>query len=354
MVFWVSSNKEKQKDEKDKEENIKYYPVLKVQNKDQQVNLMSYGQIESYKSIDINSEVAGKLIKGDIELKPGIKFRKGQLLAFVENKEVWYNLASRKGGYINLIANILPDIKFDYSSEYEKWEKYMQSIKLNQDIPKLPQWASEKEKVLLATKGVLAEYFALKSLEANTKKFQIIAPFDGTVLEAFMDAGTNVNMGSRIMRVIHTGSYEVKVPMSFSNLERLKKEKEVEIFNSSDEKIAIGYLNRYTDVINQQTQSIDVYFKLEPLEGKQLMNGMYINVVMKGSEIVDAFKLPRRAVNNNNVFVIADSSLVQYKVDVKRFEGDSVYVTGLDNGQFVVVNSVESVVDSIKVVGLEK
>ncbi len=351
--MWVGSNKGKEKEKAKEEDNKKYYPVVKVQNKDQDVNLLSYGQITSYKSIDINSEVSGKLTKGVIELKPGVKFRKGQILGFIENKEVWYNLASRKGGYINMVANILPDIKFDYPSEYDRWEKYLKSIKLNDDIPQ-PKWNSEKEKILLATKGVLAEYFAIKSLEANTKKYQLIAPFDGTILETYMDVGTNVNMGSRIMKVIHTGNYEVKVPMSLSDLERLKEDKEVDISNSSGKKIGVGYLNRYTDVINQQTQSIDVYFKIEPLEGEQLLNGMYINVSMKGDAIKDAFKLPRRAVNNNNVYLVLDSSLVTKPVNVARYDGDSVYVTGLSNGDFVVLNTVQTVVDSIKVVGVEK
>ncbi|MEZ4936918.1 MAG: HlyD family efflux transporter periplasmic adaptor subunit [Crocinitomicaceae bacterium] len=354
LVFWVASNKKKAPEKKKEQSDILYYPVLKVENKDQQVNLISYGQISSYKSIDINAEVSGKLIKGNIELKPGVKFRKGQMIAFVENKEVWYNLAARKGSYINMVANILPDIKFDFPKEYDKWEKYMKSIKLNQDIPNLPEWASEKEKVLLATKGVLAEYFSIKSLEANTDKYKIIAPFDGTILESYMDVGTNVNMGSRIIKIIQTGNYEVKVPMSLSDLERLKEEKEVIISNSDGEKIGVGVMTRSTDVINQQTQSIDVYFKIEPMEGQKLYNGMYINVAMNGDEIKESIKLPRRSVNRGSVYVVADSSLVSKNVNVERYEGDSVYVSGLNNGDFVVLNSVRTVVDSIKVVGVEK
>ncbi|MCB0479341.1 MAG: HlyD family efflux transporter periplasmic adaptor subunit [Crocinitomicaceae bacterium] len=354
LVFWVGSNKKMEKKKGKEKSNIKYYPVVKVENKDQQVNLISYGQISSYKSIDINSEVSGKLVRGNIELKPGVKFRQGQLIAFVENNEVWYNLAARKGSYINMVANILPDIKFDFPNEYSKWEKYMKSIKLNEDIPDLPKWNSEKEKVLLATKGVLAEYFSIKSLEANTQKYKIIAPFDGTILESYIDVGTNVNMGSRIIKIIHTGNYEVKVPMSMADLERLKEQKEVIISNSDGKEIGVGLMTRSTDVVNQQTQSIDVYFRIQPLEGEKLYNGMYINVSMKGDEIKDAVLLPRRSVNRGSVYVVADSSLVSKNIKVERYEGDSVYVSGLTNGDFVVLNSVQTVVDSIKVVGVEK
>lgn len=354
MVFLISSRKGKEKEDKKEQSNLKYYPVVKVANKDQAVNLISYGQISSYKSIDINTEVSGKLVKGNIELKPGVKFRKGQLIAFIENKEVWYNLAARKGGFINMVANILPDIKFDFPKEYDKWENYLKSIKLNDDIPSLPNWNSDKEKVLLATKGVIAEYFSIKSLEANTKKYQLIAPFDGTILEAYVDAGTNVTMGSRIIKIIQTGNYEVKVPMSLSDLEKVKEQNEVDIANSDGKKIGVGTITRFTDVINQQTQSIDVFFRIEPLEGEKLMNGMYINVLMRGDAIKNAFKLPRRSVTRGSVYTVSDSSLVSKNVKVERYEGDSVYVSGLANGDRVVLNSVRSVVDSIKVVGVEK
>jgi multidrug efflux pump subunit AcrA (membrane-fusion protein) len=350
----VSSNSKKGDEEKKEEDDKQYYPVVNVVNRDQNVLLTSYGQISSYKSIDVNSEVSGKIVKGNVELKPGVKFRKGQILVYIDNKEVWYNLASRKGGYINMVAGIMPDIKFDFPDEYEKWDKYLKSIKLNDDVPQLPNWKSDKEKVLIASKGVLAEYFSIKSMEANTKKYQILAPFDGTILQAFMDAGTSVNMGSRILNIIQTGNFEVKVPMSLSDLERLKTEKEVEIRNSKGENIGMGYLTRYTDVINQSTQSLDVYFKITPVEGQKLVNGMYINVYLKGNAIKDAFKLPRRAVVRNSVYLVKDSTLISKNVSVERFAGDSVFVTGLDNGDKVVVNSVKSLVDSIKVVGVEK
>jgi len=355
MVVWVSFNKKAEKDEENKKgDGLVYYPVVKVQNKTKEVFLTSYGQISSYKSIDINSEVSGKLLKGSIELKPGVKFKKGQLIARVDNTEVLYNLMGRKGGFINLIAQIMPDIKVDFPSEYEKWNKYLKSIKLNEPMPDIPYWNSDKEKILIASKGVLAEYFSIKSMEVNTNKYRIFAPFNGTILEAYLDFGTTVNMGSKIIKIVHTGSFEVKVPMSIHDLEMLKKEKEVEIYTTDDEKIGVGYLTRYTNVINQSTQSLDVYFKITPIEGRELVNGMYINVALRGSEIQNAFALPRRSVVQDSVYVVQDSTLFTKKIKIEKFHGDSVYVTGLKNGDFVVLNSVQSVVDSIKVVGVEK
>lgn len=354
MIFAVSGNSKEKKDEKDEKDNLLYYPVIKVENKDQEVFLTSYGQISSYNNIDIISEVSGKLLKGSIELKPGVKFRKGQLIAQVDNTEVLYNLMAKKGNFINLIAQIMPDIKIDFPEEYEKWSKYLKAIKLNEPMPKIPYWNTDKEKILVASKGVLAEYFSILSMETNTNKYRIFAPFDGTILEAFLDVGTSVNMGSKIITIVQTGNYEVKVPMSLNDLSRLKERKEVEIFNSKDEKIGIGTLSRYTNVINQSTQSIDVYFKITPLKGQELLNGMYINIALKGSAITESFVIPRRSVVQDSVYVILDSTLIAKRISVERFKGDSVYVKGLQNGDFVVLNSVGSIIDSLKVVGVEK
>ena len=76
--------------------------------------------------------------KRDISLKKGQNFRKGDVLVKIYNKDAKYALQARKSGYLNLLANILPDLKIDYPEYYESWVNFFESVKIDTDLPDLP------------------------------------------------------------------------------------------------------------------------------------------------------------------------------------------------------------------------
>ena len=57
-----------------------FVPVREVKNKLSRLTLVSYGQIMPNSEIVVSFELQGKLEKGEITMKPGTNFRKGQIL----------------------------------------------------------------------------------------------------------------------------------------------------------------------------------------------------------------------------------------------------------------------------------
>jgi multidrug efflux pump subunit AcrA (membrane-fusion protein) len=338
IFYSVTKNDQREKKEaKEKKLDTQFFEAVEVQNIPHQFSLVSYGQIEANQSLTLSPQVSGRLLKGAVTLKPGVQFRKGQLLYKIENTEALYNLNSRKSSYINMIGSIMPDISLDFPNEKEKWLKYLNSIRLDENIPGLPQWESGKEKLFLASKNVLSEYFNIKALETNISKYYSFAPFNGTITDKYVEPGATVGMGSQIIKIVKTGDYELKIPVKSQEIDLVKSAGLLTLIDASGKNIGAGKILRVSNVLNASTQSIDIYLKVIPNEGQVLYNGMYINVSLGSEQQTIAVALPKRALDNDKVYLFdTDTSFIQKLVQPIHYFSDSVLVTGLKDGSKVM------------------
>jgi multidrug efflux pump subunit AcrA (membrane-fusion protein) len=339
------------KDDADSKVEV-FVPTLQateVKNAEENFSVFGYGTVSSFNAVDISCEVQGKLIQGKT-LKPGVKFKQGDLLFKVNDAEARYNIRSRKSGFINIIAQLLPDIKVDFSSEYVKWENYVASIKLNEALPQLPAWKSSKEKIFLSTRNVLTEYFAIKSQEEQLKKFYVRAPYTGVITETFIANHAVVNPGTKVVRIAQTENFEIPVSVPASSISSIEIGTKGEIYTTTGELKGVGVVVRISEVINKSTQSIDVYVKPEALEGKTFIEGEYVKVAISGSGTYNGTRLPLNAVKNNEVFIYTkeDSTLQKQEVLVLDENENGVFVSGLNNKDIVITQEVLNNTDTSK------
>ena len=77
------------------------------------------GRVVSGNDVLLVSEAAGKIEQGEVRLKKGTSFKKGQLLATIYKDEAELALKARISKFMNALTNILPDMKVDFPDEYE-------------------------------------------------------------------------------------------------------------------------------------------------------------------------------------------------------------------------------------------
>lgn len=330
-----------------------FYPTLNatsVINTEENFKIIGFGTVSSFNDMDVACEVQGKLIQGKQNLKPGIKFRKGELLFSINDSEARYNLRARKSGFINVIANILPDLKIDFPSEFDKWENYVGSIKLNATLPQLPIWSSNKEKIFISTRNVLTEYFAIKSLEEQLRKFNVYAPFSGVVTDVYATNHSVVNPGTKIMRLVEIGNFEIPVSIPTNQSKGIGIGTDVTIYTTSGELKGSGVVVRISEVINKSTQSIDVYVRPKSIEGQEFTEGEYIQVELNQAETHKGVRLPKNALHGNYVYTYSkvDSSLTKQAVQVLNTNESGTFVQGLKNNVIVVTQEVLNNTDSSK------
>ncbi len=331
-----------------------YVPVGVVENRSRDLQLTSYGQVSPNTSIDVAFEVQGKLLRGDLEMKPGVKFRKGQMLYKVDNSEAFYTLGSRKIQLSNLIINMLADIELDFPSEKKKWNAFLEHIKTDERLPELPAINSSKERMFVTSKGVLAEYYNIRSQEARMEKYYFIAPFSGTVVAIYAEPGAVANPGSRIATIANTGDFEVRIPINLDNLKTFQKEGTTTFTDASGATVGYGKILRISDVINQNTQSVDVYYSIRPASGQTIYSGMFVNAVISQKATISTMAVPRVAVMDNKVHVLRDSSLILQTVNVVGGKPDTLFISGLTDGQQVLFEPEDEPDSTKRYVGVKR
>lgn len=348
IVWTLFGNKEEEKDENEKKSLLQYYEADYVKNQTHIAEITSYGQIKGATSFDLSSEVQGKLLQGNVRFKPGIKFTKGQVLCRVDNTDALYNLSARKASFITLIANALPDLRIDFPDEFEKWKSYMDRLTLNRPIPDLPAWSSDKEKVFLASRNIISEYFGIKGNENTISKYTLTAPFNGMIHTTFVDINANVSPGVRLATLVETKNFEMKAPFRLEEMPYINLGKTGQLTNNKGEVIGMATVDRISEIVNQNTQSVDVYLKVAPTENGYFYDGMFANLQIPTDSIYQSFELPRRAVHDDSVYVFMDSSLFKKHVTIARKKSNSIIIKGLNDGELVVTNRVEKYIDTLK------
>lgn len=324
--------------------------ATETKNVEKEFKAMGYGNVSSFNSIDLISEVQGKLSQGKVDLKAGVKFRKGDLLYKIYDVEARYSLRARKSSFINLIANILPDIKSDYPNEFSKWSNYIESIKLNKNIPELPAWTSNKEKVFLSSKQVLSEYFSIKGQEEQLKKYSIYAPFNGTISQVYTTNFSVVNPGSKVIKVAQNSNFEMSISIPTHQIESIKIGSKATILTIENTIKGYGKVVRISDILNQNTQSINVFVKATPIENQKFIEGEYLKVDLNIEGKNNGMTIPSTAIKNSSVMVFntKDSLIHQKQISILNEDVSGTFVSGLTDGEIVITQEVLNHQDSTK------
>jgi membrane fusion protein, multidrug efflux system len=316
---------------------IRKVESAKVNYSDISTQIFGTGRVLSQYSVDVISEVQGKLLQGDISLKKGASFGKGQLLAKVYNSDIVFAIKSRKSSFLNALASILPDLKIDYAESYQKWFDFFESVDIAKELPALPEIGSSQEKIFLASKGILRDYYSIKSDEVRLEKYNIRAPFTGSVQEVLLEVGSVANPGSRIAKIIQTGELEVEVPLQIDEARWVRKGQSAKLLSEDGLEVGSGVVIREAGFVDPNSQSINVYVSVNS-GSKSLYAGQYLSVEFQGMILKDAMEIPRNAVfNGNMVFVIDSGYLAKQEIELLKTNEKTIIFRGLEEGVEMVV-----------------
>lgn len=328
---------------------INYVKVQEVNYKETPVEIEVFGRVGSSQQINVVAEVGGRLDKGSINLKEGENFKKGQILARINDNEQALTLQSRKANFLNLFASVIPDIKIDFPDTYNLWLDYYNRIDLNKELPLIPTEIPSKAKTFLASKGILSEYYSIKSLEENLKKYTIVAPYSGSIVSVNFEIGSVVNPGANIASIIRTDKLELKVPVQQKDINYVTIGSEVEIVQEGANKSWKGEVVRKAGFIDPNTQSISVYIGIND-DAQDVYDGLYLKAIIPGKIIDQGMEIDRSVLRNKNeVFVVADSVLKTSQVNIVKVTSNKAIINGLKEGDLMVVDAPSNASNNMKV-----
>ncbi len=296
------------------------------------------GRLSAGRTVEIISEVQGEILPGEIPLKKGQNFSKGQLLCTIYDKEQILTLKAGKSRFLNSLANALADIKFDYPDKYNKVLDFFNSVDINNKIPDLPEIKDNSLNIFLASRDILNQYYNIKIAEERLQKHYISAPFNGTFIDVSLEAGGIANPGTRIARIIKTDILELEVPVEVSNLQWVRKGDKVTVLDETRTNSWEGRVTRISEFVDPNTQSASVFVEIKNSPEKPVYAGMYLIATFTGKDIKNAMEIPRQAVfNQNQVFIIQDKTLRKMNIQIRKINTNTLIFNGLDEGVELVV-----------------
>ena len=348
FAYQALSGQKKDPPQRPKPEVKNYVKVQVYQPSQIETSVEAFGRVATAKQLNVIAEVGGKLFEGNVRLKKGQAFRKGQLLCKIDDVEENLNLQARKSSFMNILANVLPDLRVDFSNNYQTWQSYFDNIQLDKPIPALPEPKSSKEKTFLATQNILSEYYAIKSEEAHLRKFAIYAPFNGSIVSVNFQTGSVVNAGTNIATIIQTDQLELEVPVELRDIQYVQKGKKVTIVNEKEE--WQGTISRIADFVDQNTQSISVFIRINTRTAQGALDGLFLMAKIPGKTIDNAVRVPRSILKNKNeVFVVENGMLKTKAINVHKLGDDTAVISGLTEGDQYVTDRPSNASENMKV-----
>jgi len=337
--------------EVDKVSSKKYASVKYVINELSPVFVKGSGRVNPGTIINVSSEVQGVLMSS-MSLKKGTSFKKGDLLFKIKDTDFKLALAARKSAFLSLLSQILPDLATDYSDQYDKWYNFFNSISVDQPLKGFPSFATSREKNFIISKNILAEFLNIKSDEYKLSKFQQIAPFSGSIVEAYSDEGAIINPGSPIIQIIRNDQLEIEIPVPVKYMDDIKIGKSVSL--TENDQYFEGNVIRKGEFINPKTQSVPVYVR--PSGSHQLYYGMYVQAKLEFDANDSVVKIPRKAVfSKNKIYTVhEDSTIHELDINIRSSDDNYYFITGLQDSLMIVTQPLINAKDSIKVIPINK
>lgn len=324
----------------------KFANVQVVLNKTYPVIVSGSGRVMAGTMINISSEIQG-LLNSPISLKKGTSFKKGDLIFKIRDTDAKLSLAARKSNYLSQWTSVLPDLATDHSKQYDKWYNFFNSITVDQPLEEFPKFTTSKEKNFIISRKLLAEYLNIKSDEYRLTKYFQVAPFDGSIVEAYIDQGAIVNPGSPVVQIIRDDELEIEIPLAVKYMQKIKIGSSVTLIENENE--FMGKVVRVGNFINANTQSVPVYVK--PINKLPLYYGMYVKAKLELNALELVCKIPRTAIfGENKIYTVnMDSTIHSTKINIRSSDERNYYVDNLKDSIIYLPQPIVNAKDSLKI-----
>jgi len=345
VAKYLIDNKKRPKPKYDK--IVKTVFVEKVENKDIPIIITTSGNLTSKRKIDLFAEVQGILKSSNKEFKAGTSYKRGETIVAINSDEFFANLQSQKSNFYNSIITIMPDVRFDFPDEYDKWQAYLTSFDIHKTTPVLPEINSEKEKYFISGRGINAAYYNVKNLEVKLSKYNLRAPYNGILTEALVTPGSLIRVGQKLGEFIDPSSYEMEVSVSSEFADLLRIGNAVKLYNLDKTKEYKGKVVRINGKVDASSQTIKAYIDVAH---KDLREGTYLEADLEARNEINAIEISRKLmVENKKIYVVRDSVLELIDVNPVYFSANTAIIKGIENDVLILSKPTPGAYDGMKV-----
>lgn len=305
-------------------------------------------------SMQMKSQIGGRVLSKDYHLDPGMHVKEGDLLVHLDPGDVEieieavqndYNASKQKTELGSGQKYVLESAKSDFAnterlfkmgqaseSDYNKSRRVVQTAE--------QQLALEK---ILNEQNLKVDENTLKAKRRAMDKMTITAPFDGQVSQVFAHPGDLIDANAPIVSIITTTRL-VEAKISEEDFADIKEgQNATVIFLPYGEYEYKGVVKKILPVADPLTQRHLIDLEVTDIPPAKLIPGITGEVsIVVGRHHANAI-IPRRALLNQSVFVVKDGRVERRKVKAgfEWLTGVEI-LEGLEPGEQVIVEELEN------------
>lgn len=350
--------------------------TVAVRKTSEQLNVIAQGTVIPARSVTIQPQVTGTILKVNPSLKPGGILRAGEPMVTIDPADFKLAVAQRETELNEARAQMALEQGRQTIAE-DEWKVFKEEFGADVQKPDLalrkPQLASARAKVERAEA-------ALQQAQLQLERTQINAPFHALVVEESAAEGQFVQPQQSIAQLVGADRFWVRasVPpdkIPFIDIPFNDNEKgspaQVILDLGLEEVRFEGYVSRLEGRVDEQSRMAQLIITIpEPLgafaqdpaqeesglssQKFPLLLNAYVDVVIQGAQSIEVFAVPRSALHEGNkVYVYEDGKsngeLRIRTLDIVWERQDEVLArAGLQEGDRLITSSIPAPVEGMR------
>lgn len=309
----------------------------------------SQGNVQPKHKTNIATQVSGRVVDIADNFVVGGFFNKGDVLLTLEQDDYQTDLSLAEAELAQAEAALQEEIARGKVAA-EEWRS------VNGVVP--PELGLRKPQLAKEQANVKAAKAKLARAQRNLSRTQVVAPYDGIVIERNADLGQFVGTGAMVGEIYATEVAEVRLPLTDADLAFIDLQAGISHQNPVTLSALVGgkfqqwqgTLVRSEGVLDTTNRLIyavvevrDPYLRSNDEAGVPLRFGQFVQAIISGTDARSLIVIPRSLLRLDGTVLVVDSNneLQIKKVDIARSSPESVYIAGgLADGDRVVRSAV--------------
>lgn len=342
------------------------------------------GKLEALASASLVSKISGRVAKITVDVGSRVKagdllvsLDAGELAAAVQLAEA--NLNKSKNSDLPSLQNVArttldtTGVTFkNAEADYSRTKTLLAGGAVSQQsfdqvekayLMAKSAYESARKNMEIVNKGTVPETIRLYEAQlaqarANHANSIINSPIDGVVTARYINPGELAGTSNPVLAVVNLDKVVVRVDVDESIINSLREGSQVEVGVAAvSGKPYTGTITNIALAAGPTTKAYQVKIQI-PNTDHLLKPGMYAEVTLDGGQ-GEGISLPREAVmmtgDRATVWLVTDGTAGKRQVKTSPLDGKNVLVTsGLNDGDKVIISSLESLSDGTRVTPKEK
>ncbi len=303
---------------------------IEVSAQDETPVISTYGNVQSYFEAQLSAQVSGEIKRISPQFNAGKFVKSGDLLLEIDSAD-YLSVIAQQDANLASMQQALAEETIRSNLAAEDWTESGRSLESATDL------TLRKPQLAAAQASVASAEASLQKAKLDLDRTQIRAPFDAIVQSRSASPGNIVNSGSSLGTLIATEKAEVRLPLTSTQVQRLKLNGASDGHGTSESIVATLKTStqpnaRWSATITRTEPSVDLDNQViyvvgeiaEPFKDPQafLPIGSFVDASIPARTIEDAFRIPNTALVEDHYIWIIDESVTLQKLPVTRLVAD--------------------------------